>query len=300
MKPGECILLTGMEHHSNLVPWQLAASRQNLRLAFVPVTSTGLLDLEAFHRLLSSEQPRLVALTHVSNALGTINPIEEIIQAAHHIGAHVLIDAAQSVPHMPVDFQALDADFLVFSGHKMCGPTGIGGLVAKSALLEKMPPFLGGGEMINRVTLHQSTWADLPYKFEAGTPAIAEAIGLGAAADYLTAIGMPSIREHVESLTATAVHRLREIPGLRLIGESSVRGGAVSFVVNGIHPHDIAQCVDQEGVAVRAGHLCCQPLMDHFGIPAVTRASFYLYNTHEEVDALLRALRITLKLFGHG
>jgi cysteine desulfurase / selenocysteine lyase len=295
---GDLIILTEMEHHSNLVPWQLLAERTGARLEFIPVTDDGLLRQDIYAQLLQ-EEPKLVAFTHMSNVLGTINPAQEMIAQAHAAGAVVLVDAAQSVPHFPVDVQALDADFLCFSSHKMLGPTGIGVLYGKRELLEAMPPFMGGGDMIRKVSLRHSTWADLPAKFEAGTPAIAEAIGLGAAVDYLNALGMEAIMEHERAITAYALQQLRTIPEVTIYGpEAEQRGGVISFTLGDIHPHDLASILDQEvGVAIRAGHHCAQPLMERFGLAATARASFYIYTMKEEIDILVEGLRKAQEIF---
>jgi len=290
VRPGDRILLTEMEHHSNLVPWQLLAQEKGAQLVYLPITDDGLLRMDLLDSLLD-ERVKLVAVTMMSNVLGTVNPVKEIICRAHAAGAVVLVDAAQSVPHMPVDVQDLDCDFLAFSGHKMCGPTGIGILYGKEALLEAMPPFLGGGDMIRKVEWESATWNRLPWKFEAGTPAFVEGIGLGAAVDYLTGIGMEAIAAHERELTAYAMERLSALPGLNIIGPPAhQRGGVVAFTFRGIHPHDVAHMLDMEGIAVRAGHHCAQPLHRRLGLTATVRASFYLYNTAEEVDALARAL----------
>ncbi len=276
---GDLILLTSMEHHSNLVPWQMLAAEKDIRLEFIPVTAEGLLDLSEYQKLLE-QGPKLVALTHMSNVLGTINPVKEIIEKAQKAGAITLLDAAQAVPHLPVDYKYLDVDFAAFSAHKMCGPTGIGVLYGKEALLSSMPPFLGGGDMIKKVALRSFKPNELPHKFEAGTPAIAEAIGFGAAVDYLTEVGMESIAEHEQELVAYALERLAEIPGVDILGPvAEKRGGVVSFTIKDIHPHDVAQILDGEGIAIRAGHHCAMPLHDYFGIQASSRASMYLYNS---------------------
>lgn len=295
---GDLIVLTEMEHHSNLVPWQLLAQRTGARLEFVPVTDDGLLRLDIYEELLR-QQPKLVAFTHVSNVLGTINPAQDMIAQAHAVGAVVLLDAAQSVPHLPVDVQALDIDFLCFSSHKMLGPTGIGALYGKRDLLEAMPPFMGGGDMIRTVGLRQSTWNDLPWKFEAGTPAIAEAIGFGAAVDYLKALGMERVLQHEQELTRYAMEQLQAVPGLTIYGpEASKRGGVISFTLGDIHPHDLASILDQQvGVAVRAGHHCAQPLMERFGLSATARASFYVYTIKEEIDILAQGLQQAIQIF---
>jgi cysteine desulfurase/selenocysteine lyase len=295
---GDLIVLTEMEHHSNLVPWQLLAQRTGARLEFVPVTGDGLLRLDIYEELLRQE-PKLVAFAHMSNVLGTINPAQDMIAQAHAVGAVVLLDAAQSVPHLPVDVQALDIDFLCFSSHKMLGPTGIGVLYGKRDLLEAMPPFMGGGDMIRTVGLRQSTWNDLPWKFEAGTPAIAEAIGLGAAVDYLKALGMEHVLQHEQELTHYAMEQLQAVPGLTIYGpEASRRGGVISFTLGDIHPHDLASILDQQvGVAVRAGHHCAQPLMERFGLSATARASFYVYTIKEEIDILVQGLQQAIQIF---
>ncbi len=298
LREGDRILLSIMEHHSNLVPWQMLAQRTGAKLEFLPIDGEGRLALDNLEAQL--EGVRLVAITQQSNVLGTINPVAEIAQRAHAVGALVLVDGAQSVPHMPVDVQALDIDFLAFSGHKMCGPTGIGVLWGRRAILEQMPPFLGGGSMIKVVGLHESTYADVPARFEAGTPAIAEAIALGEAVDFLQEIGMDRIYAHERELLGYALERLTEVEGLRVYGPTTteMRGGAVSFTLDGVHPHDVAAVLDGEGIAVRAGHHCAQPLHAHYDIPATTRASFYLYNIPEEIDRLVAALRKVRTLFG--
>lgn len=296
--PGDVVISTQMEHHSNIVPWQILAAEKGFTLRYIPVTPDGLLDLEVFARMLQEEHVKLVSVMHVSNVLGTINPVGELIRMAHDAGALALVDGAQSVPHMPVDVQTLDADFFAFSGHKMCGPTGIGVLYGKRALLEAMPPWMGGGDMIAQVTLERSTWNELPYKFEAGTPAIAQAIGLGYAVDYLSALGMPNVHTYAQQLTAYALERLEEVPGVKVYGPPAEQKGAVaSFTVDGIHAHDVAQLLDAEGVAVRAGHHCAMPLHQALGVSATARASFYLYSTFGEVDALIEGLYKTRKAF---
>jgi cysteine desulfurase/selenocysteine lyase len=295
---GDVVILTEMEHHSNLVPWQILASEKDLRLEFIPVGSDYLLDLETYRNLLKL-QPKLVAFTGMSNVLGTINPSQEIIRLAHEAGALALVDGAQSVPHFPVDVQALDADFMAFSAHKMCGPTGIGVLYGKQKLLDAMPPFMGGGDMIRKVMLRSFTPNELPHKFEAGTPAIAEAVGFGAAVDYLTEVGMENIATHEKEITAYGLERLSEIPGLTVFGpEVEHKGGVISFTMRGIHPHDVAQILDRDGVAVRAGHHCAMPLHEKFNLPATTRASFYFYSTLEEVDQLAKGLGNVVRMFG--
>jgi cysteine desulfurase/selenocysteine lyase len=297
LSSGDLVILTEMEHHSNLVPWQILVSERDLRLEFIPVTPEGLLDLEEYRRLLAM-RPKLVAFTHMSNVLGTITPAEEIIRLAHQAGALALVDAAQSVPHFPVDVQALDPDFLAFSSHKMCGPTGIGALYGRKSLLETMPPFLGGGDMIKRVSLRSFIPNELPHKFEAGTPAIAEAVGFGTAVDYLSNIGLESIAAHEKEIIAYALERLEEIPGVTVYGpEAADKGGVAAFSLAGVHAHDVAQVLDQDGVAVRAGHHCAQPLHEKYDIPATARASFYLYNTLEEVDSLVHGIYRVKQLF---
>jgi cysteine desulfurase/selenocysteine lyase len=290
LRAGDEILVSVMEHHSNLVPWQLLAQRTGAKLQFIEVTDEGFLHLEDLDRLLT-ERTKLVAITHVSNVLGTVNPVQSITTAAHAVGAKVLIDAAQSVPHLPVDVQAINCDFLAFSGHKMCGPTGIGVLYGKLDLLEEMPPFLGGGSMIRTVQRERSTYADLPQKFEAGTPSIAQAIGLGAAVDYLNDIGLDAIHPHEQDLLEYAHQKLSEIEGITIYGpKPRHKVGAITFNLDRIHAHDVAGIVDQDGVAIRAGHHCTQPLMQRFGVIATARASFYLYNKLEEVDSLYDGL----------
>jgi cysteine desulfurase/selenocysteine lyase len=297
LKSGDLVILTEMEHHSNLVPWHILASERGIRLEFIPVTDEGLLDLDIYRGLLSQD-PKLVSFTHMSNVLGTITPAAEIIRLAHEAGAITVLDGAQSVPHTRVDVEALDVDFMAFSAHKMCGPTGIGALYGKSSLLESMPPFLGGGDMIKEVKLRSFRPNSVPHKFEAGTPAIAESVGFGAAVDYLSGIGMDEIAGHEHEIVEYALERLEEVPGLKVFGPSaSEKGGVASFTFDGIHPHDVAQILDRDGIAVRAGHHCAQPLHEKFGIPATTRASFYLYSTREEVDALINGLYNVKKVF---
>src|SRR5690242_18886864 len=263
--PGDTILTTEMEHHSNIVPWQLAAQRTGARVDYVPITDDGELDQAAYERLLETAKPKLVALTQMSNVLGTLPPVKEMIAKAHAVGALVLLDGAQSVPHLPVDVRALDCDFLAFSAHKMLGPTGIGALWGRRELLEAMPPFLGGGEMIREVKMSGSTWADLPQKFEAGTPAIIEAVGLGAAVAYLSALGMEQVRAHEHALTRYALERLADVPEIRIFGPGAeARGGAISFTLGDIHAHDLATLLDRDGIAIRAGHHCAQPIMDRY------------------------------------
>jgi len=298
LKAGDLVILTEMEHHSNLVPWQMLAAERGWRLEFIEVTPEGLLDLASYDRLLAQE-PKLVSFTQVSNVLGTINPAKAMIAQAHAVGAVAVLDAAQSVPHMPVNVQDLDVDFMAFSGHKMCGPTGIGVLYGKLKHLEAMPPFLGGGDMIKRVYLREFLPNDVPHKFEAGTPAIAEAIGLGVAVEYLSCAGLAAVHAHEREITAYAIERLEEVPEVRLMGPSAdKKGGVVAFEFSDVHPHDVAQLLDRYGIAVRAGHHCAMPLHDKFGIAASTRASFYLYNTKSEVDRLVEGLYKVKELFG--
>jgi cysteine desulfurase/selenocysteine lyase len=298
IQAGDEILVTEMEHHSNLVPWQMLAAERSARLLVVPFDDQGMLIMDEFDRLLS-ERTKLVALTHQSNVLGTINPIRELAAKGHAAGALVLVDGAQSAPHMPVDIQALGVDFYAFSAHKMCGPTGAGALWARYELLDAMPPFQGGGEMILLVHLDRSTYKDPPHKFEAGTPNIADCIAWGDAVDYLSGLGMAAVREHEMRLTHYAMRRLSEVPGLRLFGPESPqrRGGVLAFDLDVAHPHDVAQILDQDGIAVRAGHHCAQPLHRRLDVSATTRASLYLYNTEQDVDALVAGLMGVRKMF---
>jgi cysteine desulfurase/selenocysteine lyase len=288
-----------MEHHSNIVPWQLLCERTGARLRWFGVTDAGRLDLDHLEQLVN-ERTRLVSYALVSNVLGTINPTAAITRRAREVGALVLLDASQGVPHLPMDVADLGADFVAFTGHKMCGPTGIGVLWGRGDLLDAMPPFLAGGSMIETVTLERSTFAAAPAKFEAGTPPITEAVGLGAAVDYLSAIGMESIKWHERELATYALDALRTVPGLRIFGPEvpAGRGGTISFALDGIHPHDVGQVLDAVGVEVRVGHHCARPLCVRFGVPAMTRASFYLYSTIGEVDALVRGLEQARKVFG--
>jgi len=296
---GDGIMLTEMEHHSNIVPWQLLAREKSAALKYVGITDDGLLRREDFAQHFESDGVKLFCLAHASNVLGTINPVREMTREAHKHGCRVLVDAAQSVPHMPVDVQDLDCDFLAFSGHKMCGPTGIGVVYAKKELLEEMVPFHGGGEMIREVHLYESTWKDPPYKFEAGTVNIAGAIGLGTAVDYLSHMGMRNIRTHERELTEYALEKLSKIRRMAIYGpkDAHVRGGVVSFNLGDIHAHDMASLLDEDGIAVRAGHHCAQPLMERLGVPGTTRASFYLYNTEEEIDRLAESLDRAGRIF---
>ena len=298
LQAGDGVILTEMEHHSNLVPWHILAQERGIRLEFIPVGPDGLLDLEEYSRLLA-QGARLVSFTHMSNVLGTITPAAEIIRMAHEAGAVTLLDGAQSVPHFPVNVQELDVDFLAFSAHKMCGPTGIGVLYGRKELLEAMPPFLGGGDMIKRVHLRSFVPNEIPYKFEAGTPAIAEAVGLGAAVDYLKSVGMARIAAHEHAITAYALDRLAEVPGVQIFGPTAEhKGGVAAFTMKGVHPHDVSQILDSDGIAIRAGHHCAMPLHEKYNLPATARASFYLYTTYEEVDKLAESLYKVIKVFG--
>lgn len=296
--PGDAVVLSVMEHHSNIVPWQILAAERGFTIRYIPVTATGELDLDAYAAFLRDDPVKLVSVMHVSNVLGTVNPVAAMIQQAHEAGALFMIDGAQSVPHLAVDVQALDVDFLAFSSHKMAGPTGLGVLYGKRTLLEEMPPYMGGGEMIRRVTLEGSQWNDLPHKFEAGTPAIAEAVGLGAAVDYLSALGMDKVLAHERIIVEYAMDRLAEVPGLTIYGpDTDRRNGVTTFSLKDMHAHDLAQLLDAEGVAIRAGHHCAMPLHQHLGVPATARASFYVYNTKADVDALVEAIYNARKLF---
>ncbi|MCT2593831.1 cysteine desulfurase [Streptomyces sp. N2-109] len=293
------IVITEMEHHSNIVPWQLLAQRTGAKLKWFGLTDEGRLDLSNIDQIIT-EKTKVVSFVHVSNILGTVNPVEPIIRRAQEVGALVVIDASQAAPHMVLDVQALQADFVAFTGHKMCGPTGIGVLWGRKGLLDDLPPFLGGGEMIETVTMSSSTYAPAPHKFEAGTPPIAQAVGLGAAVDYLSAIGMDRIEAHEHAITSYAVERLREVPDLRIIGPNTGedRGAAISFTLGDIHPHDVGQVLDEVGIAVRVGHHCARPVCLRYGIPATTRASFYLYTSPAEVDALVDGLEYVRNFFG--
>jgi cysteine desulfurase/selenocysteine lyase len=296
--PGDLVVFTTMEHHSNIVPWQLIAQQTGARLGHVRITPDGRLDQEHYAELLCQE-PKLVAFTHVSNSLGTVNPAKAMIAQAHAACAVTVVDGAQSVPHMAIDVQGLDCDFFAFSGHKMLGPMGAGILYGKSALLDSMPPFLGGGSMIRKVTLDQTTWADAPARFEAGTPAVADAIVLEVAAGYLTNLGMDRVWEHEQQLVAYALDRIRDVPGLTLYGPRDTvdRSGVLSFAFDGIHPHDVAAILNEGNVAVRAGHHCTQPLMAALGVPSTTRASFYVYNDEDDVDQLIDGLHRVVEVF---
>ena len=296
VKEGDEIIISAMEHHSNIVPWQMLCEEKGAKLRDIPMNDRGELILEEYEKLLNP-RTRMVAVTHVSNALGTINPVGQIIAMAHQAGALALIDGAQAAPHLKVDVQALDADFYALSGHKMVGPTGIGILYGKSKLLNAMPPYQGGGDMIKTVTFEKTTYADLPYKFEAGTPNIAGGIGLGAAVDYLSHIGLDRIAAYEHELLVYGTQALEQIPGLRMIGTAREKAAVLSFVIEGIHPHDIGTVLDRMGIAVRTGHHCAQPVMDRFGVPATTRASLAFYNTVQEIDALAAGLRKVKEVF---
>lgn len=297
IRAGDEIVTSVLEHHSNLVPWQLLAQEKGATLKHIPVDGQGRLALDNLDTLIT-EKTKLVAVTMMSNVTGAITPLDKIIARAHAVGAVVVVDAAQGAPHLPIDVQALDVDFLAFSGHKMLGPF-VGVLYGKRAMLEAMPPFLGGGDMIRQVGLQSSTWNDLPHKFEAGTPAIAEAIGIGTAVDYLNALGMENVRAHEMELTTYALDKLQEVPTLRVIGPTDVneRGGLAAFEMTGIHPHDIAAILDRDAICIRAGHHCAQPLHDQFNLPATARASFYVYNAPEEIDALVTSLQNVRTMF---
>lgn len=296
IREGDVILLTVMEHHSNLVPWQLLAERKGARLRFLPVRDDGTLDVDQLSSFLTPEV-KLFAFTHISNSLGTINPVGELCAKAHGVGALTLVDAAQSAGHTPLDVQELGCDFLAFSGHKMCAPTGIGVLYGRAELLDSMPPWQGGGEMIVSVTFEKSTFKKPPHRFEAGTPNIAGAVGLGAAIDYLEAIGRPAIFEHDSELAHYAAERLTELPKTRVFGPKGERGALVGFTIDAAHPHDLTTFADQYGLAMRGGHHCNQPLMRRFGISGTTRASFYFYNTMEEIDRMIEILHSAVRFF---
>ena len=297
LRPGDEVLATGMEHHANLVPWQLVCEQTGARFRAVPVTDRGELDLDAFDGLLS-DRTKLFAVGHISNALGTVNPVRELAAKAHARGALVLVDGAQSAPHLPVDMSELGCDFYACSGHKMCGPTGVGVLFGRRELLEKMPPWQTGGDMIERVTLERTTYAAPPSRFEAGTPPIAEVIALGAAVDYLRSVGLEAIGAWEGELLARATELVGAVPGVRLVGTAPEKAAVLSFVLDGVHPHDVGTILDDDGIAVRAGHHCAQPLMDRLGLPATVRASFAFYNTMDEVEALARGVRRAAEVFG--
>ncbi len=296
VQSGEEVIVAGLEHHSNIVPWQMLCEEKGARLRVIPIDDRGDLILEEYARLLNP-RTRMVAAGHVSNALGTINPVAKIVEMAHAAGALALIDGAQAVPHMKVDVQAMDADFYAFSGHKLFGPTGIGALYGKQRLLESMGPYQGGGDMIRSVTFEKTTYNDLPYKFEAGTPDIAGGIGLGAAIDYLNRIGMENIAAYEHELLVYGTEQLARIPGLRIVGTAREKAAVISFVMDGIHPHDIGTVLDRQGIAVRTGHHCAQPVMERYQIPATTRASFAFYNTRAEIDALTAGLHKVREVF---
>lgn len=296
LKEGDEIIVSQMEHHANIVPWQMVCEQTGAVLRVIPMDDSGELIMDTFYELLS-DKTKLVAVIHVSNALGTINPVEEITKAAHDIGAVVLIDGAQSVPHSNVDMQALDADFYTFSAHKMCGPTGIGILYGKKDLLNKMPPYRGGGDMIDKVTFEKTTYNDLPHKFEAGTPPIAAGIGLGAAIDFLNEIGMDNIAAREAELVEYATSKFKEIDGVKLIGTAPNKASVISFLLNGIHPTDAGTIMDKEGIAVRTGHHCAQPVMDYFSIPGTLRASISFYNNEDDIDRLIEAIKYTQEFF---
>ena len=296
LKQHDEIIISTMEHHSNIVPWQILCQQTGARLRVIPVSDEGELELEEYHSILGS-RTKLVSVVHLSNALGTINPVQAIIEAAHGVGAKVMLDGAQAAPHIAIDVQALDCDFYAFSGHKVFGPTGIGVLYGKRALLEEMEPYQGGGEMIRSVSFEETTYNVVPHKFEAGTPNIAGAVGIGAALEYVSSVGIDAVAAHEDEVVEQATRKVAEIPGVRLIGTAPAKSGIVSFVMEGVHPHDIGTIVDHEGVAIRTGHHCTMPLMKRFGVAATARASFALYNTHEEVDALVAAIRKVREIF---
>ncbi len=296
LSDGDVILLSEMEHHSNIIPWQLVARETGAEVRYIPITHDGELDLSTLDAWFTPKV-KMLSLVHLSNVLGTVNPVEVMIERARAVGARVMLDAAQSVPHMKVDVAALDCDFLAFSGHKMCAPTGVGVLYGKAELLEQMPPWQGGGEMIDRVYKDHATWAEIPHKFEAGTPHIAGVIGLGAAIDYLQSLGMEHIHAFERDLSDLAEERLRQVDGLRMLGKPKERVGVFSFELEGVHPHDVAQLADREGVAMRAGHLCAQLLMQALGISSVSRASLYFYNNEQDVDQLVSALQKVKRFF---
>jgi cysteine desulfurase/selenocysteine lyase len=293
---GDEVLVTAMEHHSNIVPWQMLCEEKGAKLVVAPIDDQGQLVMSELEKLLS-KRTRIVAVTHVSNALGTVNPVGKIVALAHAAGAVVLIDGAQAVAHLKVDVQALDCDFYVLSGHKLYGPTGIGALYGKAAILEAMPPWQGGGDMIASVSFEKTTYNVIPYKFEAGTPNIAGAIGLGAAIDYLLGLGLDAVAAWEQELLEYATRRLREIPGVRIVGTAAEKAAVVSFLLDGVHPHDVGTILDREGVAIRTGHHCAQPVMTRFKIPATARASLAFYNTKEEIDALVTGLKKVVELF---
>ncbi len=299
IRPGDEVVISEMEHHSNIVPWQLTCARIGATLKWFGLTDDGRLDLSKLDEVIT-ERTKVVSIVHTSNILGTVNPVAAIARRAHDVGAMVVVDASQTAPHMPLDVTALGADFVAFTGHKMCGPTGIGVLWGRGELLDALPPFLGGGEMIQTVTMTGSTYAAAPHKFEAGTPPIAEAVGLGAAVDYLTGVGMAAVAAHEHAITSYALEALTSVSGLRIIGPATARdrSGAISFTLGDIHPHDVGQVLDEAGIAVRVGHHCARPVCLRYGVPATTRASFYLYNTPAEVDALVAGIENVKRFFG--
>jgi cysteine desulfurase / selenocysteine lyase len=296
VRAGDEVLITAMEHHSNIVPWQLLCDEKAAKLRIAPINDDGELVVGELHKMMGP-RTRMIAIAHVSNALGSVNPVRQIIQCAHKKNIPVLVDGAQAVPHMKIDVQAVDADFYTFSSHKMFGPMGIGVLYGKAELLEKMPPYQGGGDMISSVTFEKTTYNKLPFKFEAGTPDVAGAIGLGAAIEYLNTIGMENAAAYEHKVVEYATEKISAIPGVRLIGKAKEKAGVVSFVIDGVHPHDVGTILDQEGIAIRTGHHCAQPIMDRFGIPATARASFAFYNTKEEVDALAKGIQKVREVF---
>ena len=297
LKAGDEIIVSAMEHHSNIVPWQMLCEQVGAKLRVIPINHDGEIVMEEYQRLLN-DRTRFVSVTHVSNALGTVVPVKEIIALAHERGVPVMLDGAQAVPHLRIDVQDLDCDFYAFSGHKMFGPTGVGVLYGRTELLEKMPPYQGGGDMISLVTFEKTHYNVLPYKFEAGTPNIADGIALGAAVDYLRALDWPAVVAHEDALLGYATEALGQIPALRIIGTAKEKAGVLSFIFDHVHAHDVGTILDQEGVAVRAGHHCAMPVMQRFGVPATVRASFAFYNTIEEIDVLVRAIERVLKVFG--
>jgi len=297
VKAGDEIILSELEHHSNIVPWQLLAQRTGAKIRVIPMTDAGELRLDEYEKLLN-DRTRLVGITYISNALGTINPVEQITALAHQHGAKVLVDGAQAVPHIPVNVTEIDCDFFAFSGHKVCGPTGVGVLWARQELLESMPPYQGGGDMISSVTFEESTWNAVPYKFEAGTPNIAGVVGLGAAIDYLAGIGMDKIAAYEHDLMGYALEKIAAIKGVRIVGSAKPKAAVISFVMEGVHPHDIGTILDGEGVAIRTGHHCCQPVMDRLNIPATARASLAFYNNREDIDRLAAAIEKVREVFG--
>ena len=296
LKPGDEVLITEMEHHSNIIPWQLICEKTGASLKYIPISEDGTLDLSNTGTYFT-EKTKIVCVIHQSNVFGTINPIAEIVKMAHDVGALVIVDGAQSVPHHKVNVSQLGCDFFAFSGHKMMGPTGVGVLYTKPALLEEMNPFMGGGEMIREVSMEKSTWNDIPWKFEAGTPNIAQVIGMGAAIDYINEIGLQSIADYEKELLSYTKEKLQNIPGLSIYGKAKEKGAVISFNIGKIHPHDVAHILDTSGIAIRAGHHCAQPIMKRLSVPATNRASFYLYNTFEEIDSLIEGLTKTVDLF---